>query len=149
VKRARLVAALLVAVVALAGCVGMARTTPAYRGKASHTAGAAVSALQTALLSVQLSAKGNMLGKYLQTVLSQAEDDFSSVQQTFDSIQPPNTAEADRLRSRLDDMLAKGSDTLSELRILSRRADVKGMVQTAEDIPPLVDKLTKFQEATA
>jgi hypothetical protein len=33
-----------------------------------------------------------MLGPYLNVVLTQAESDFNSVQQTFDSIQPPDTA---------------------------------------------------------
>jgi chromosome segregation ATPase len=132
---------------ALGGCVGHARTTPAYRGKASLTADAAISALQTAKLTVDISAKGNMLGRYGETVLSQAEDDFGSVQAQFDSIQPPNTKEADDLRSRLDDLLSQGSDMLSQLRILSRRAEEKEMEKTAESIPGLVDKLDKFSQA--
>jgi hypothetical protein len=79
----------------LAGCVGHARTTGAYRGKAHLSAAAAESALQTAKLAVDSSASDNLLDAYLETVLGQAEDDFGSVQQQFDSIQPPNTAEAD------------------------------------------------------
>jgi hypothetical protein len=148
----RIAASVLAVACTVTGCVGHARTTDAYRGKASHSAEEAASALQTALLSVQLSAKGNMLDAYLETVLSQAEDDFSSIEQQFDSIQPPNTDAADQLQSRLDDLLTKGSDTLSQLRILARRDDQAEMVKTAGDIPALVTKFTKFtkfQQATA
>jgi hypothetical protein len=148
-RRAAAGLVVIIAAVALSGCVGHARTTGAYRGKATHTADAATSALQTALLAVQTSAKGNLLDPYLETVLSQAEDDFSSVEQQFDSIQPPNTAEADRLRDRLDTLLTQGADTISQLRILSRRDDQAEMVQTAADIPAIVDKLNAFAEATS
>lgn len=134
---------------ALTGCVGHARTTGAYRGKAHLSAQAAASALQTARLAVQSSAKGNLLDTYLETVLSQSEDDFGSVQQQFDSIQPPNTSEADRLRDRLDTLLTRGSSTLSDLRIAARR-DLQGeMVKTAQDIPPLVAKLNTFAQETS
>jgi hypothetical protein len=147
--RRRAAVLLLAGSMMLGGCVGHARTTGAYRGKASHSAEEAASALQTALLAVQTSAKGNLLDAYLEIVLSQAEDDFSSIEQQFDSIQPPNTAEADKLRSRLDDLFTKGSNTLSELRILSRRDDQEEMEKTARDIPALADKLDRFAEATA
>jgi hypothetical protein len=148
-RRVRHVVVIGVTVALLAGCVGNARTTGAYRGKASHTAGAAISALQTAALAVDTSKKGNILGLYLKTVLSQAEKDFGSVQQQFDSIEPPNTKQADDLRDRLDKLLTSGSDTLSQLRIDARRADQTELEKTAEDIAPLVEKLTEFEQATA
>lgn len=135
-------------VVVLAACVGPAPTSEDYLGKARHSAKAAVSALQTALLAVEANRKGNMLATYLDTVISQAEDDFSSVQQQFDSIQPPHADESDRARSTLDDMLVKGSDTLSQLRILERRDQSGQLVKTAADIPPLVQKLNEFAQAT-
>jgi hypothetical protein len=135
--------------VILSGCVGNASTTAAYRGKANLSAQAATSALQTALLAVQTSAKGNLLHTVLEVTLSQAEDDFSSVQQQFDSIQPPNSAQADRLRNRLDDLLTRGASTLSDLRIAARRDEQALMVHTAKDIPPLVTKLDAVAQATS
>jgi hypothetical protein len=135
--------------VTLAGCVGNARTTGAYRGKAHRSAQAAASALQTALLAVRTSAKGNLLDSYLETVLSQSEDDFSSVEQQFDSIQPPNTATADDLRDRLDTLLSKGSSTLADLRIAARRDQQAEMIRTSQVIPPLVVKLNAYAQATS
>jgi hypothetical protein len=141
-----LAAALLVS---LAGCVGNAATTPAYRGKAHLSAEAAVSAMQTAKLAVDSSAKGNLFDNYLEVVLSQAEDDLGSVQQQFDSIQPPNSIEADRLRQRLDAMLTRGAGLLADLRIAARRDEQAEMIATAADIAPLADQLDAFAEATA
>jgi hypothetical protein len=134
---------------ALTGCVGNAQTTGAYRGKAHLSAEAAVSALQTAKLAVDSSAKGNLFDGYLEIVLSQAEDDLGSVQQQFDSIQPPNSAEADRLRDRLDTLLSRGASVLADLRIAARRDEQSTMIETAADIPMLADKLDAFAEATA
>jgi hypothetical protein len=146
---ARVIAASIALTATLSGCVGNARTTDAYRGKASHSAQEAASALQTALLTVQISANGDMLDNYLQTVLSQSEDDFGSIEQQFDSIQPPNTDAADQLRSKLDNLFTKGSDALSQLRILARRDDQAQMVKAAHAIPALVTKFTAFQQATS
>jgi hypothetical protein len=131
------------------GCVGNAATTPAYRGKASHSAKAAASALQTALLAVQLEKKGKMLGGYLDVVMSRAEDDFSSVQQQFDSIQPPNSDEADQIRDQLDKLFTSGTQILSQLRILERRDDKIALTKVATGIPGLVGKLNKLAEDTA
>jgi hypothetical protein len=133
----------------LSACVGNAATTDAYRGKAHLSAKAASSALETALLAVQTSAKGNLLDSYLEVTLSQAEDDFGSVQQQFDSIQPPNTAEADRIHTRLDTLLTKGASTLSDLRIAARRDQQDLMIKTSQDIPPLVEKFDAFTQATS
>jgi hypothetical protein len=146
-RRPRSAAGLLLALV-LTACVGPAQTSEDYLGKARHSAKAAASALQTALLAVQTNRKGNMLATYLDMVISQAEDDFSSVQQQFDSIQPPHADESDRARDALDAILVKGSDTLSQLRILERRDQSKQLIEIARDIPPLVEKLNRFAQAT-
>jgi hypothetical protein len=114
---------LLVAGLALTGCVGPARTTHTYESKAVRAANDSLSALQTALLCVRTSQRGRLTQPYLETVLSRSEDSFTSVQNTFDSIEPPDTARADRLRGALDQLLSDGSDGLAQLRILARRHD--------------------------
>jgi hypothetical protein len=148
-KPLRLLAALALVAAFATGCVGNAATTGAYRGKASHSAKAAVSALQTALLAVQLEKKGKMLGGYLDVVMSRAEDDFSSVQQQFDSIQPPNSDEADRIRDQLDKLFTSGTQILSQLRILERRDDKIALTKVATGIPGLVGKLNTLAQETA
>jgi hypothetical protein len=143
---ARLIATLAV-VGAVSGCVGPATTSADYGEKAAHSADEAASALQTALFAARLSGDGKMLDNYLEVTLRRAEDDFGSIQQQFDSIQPPDTPTADGLRDRLDTLLTKGSSAVSELRISSRRDDQAAMLRAAASIPPIVQKLTKFAEA--
>jgi hypothetical protein len=127
-------------------CVGPARTTSTYQGKAGHTAQAALSQLQTALLAVTASNRGNMLHAYLLVALSQAEDNFSSIQATFDSIQPPQSEVADQVRDKLDKILSDGSDGLAQLRIAARRNDTATVTATAKDLTQTADQLSAFSE---
>jgi hypothetical protein len=136
-----------VAALALSGCVGPAGTTQIYEGKAVRAANDSLSALQTALLTVQTSERGRLTQAYLETVLSKAEDAFSSVQNTFDSIQPPDTARADQLRDGLDKLLSDGADGLAQLRILARRQDAARLGTEAHTLATTADGLDKFAQA--
>ncbi|PZS24712.1 MAG: hypothetical protein DLM58_24000 [Pseudonocardiales bacterium] len=146
--RPRLRAAILalLAVLALSGCVGPARTTHTYESKAVRTANDSLSELQTALLSVNTSLHGRLMHAYLETVLSESEDAFSSIQNTFDSIQPPNTPRADQLRASLDTLLSDGSDGLAQLRILARRQDTAGLAAQAHKLTATAAGLAKFAQ---
>jgi len=147
-RRASAAAGLLGSVLVLTACVGPAPTTSAYRVRASHSASTAESALETALLAVRTSQKGNLLGNYLEVLLSNAEDAVGSAQQQFDSIQPPDAKQDDDLRSKLDQLLSQASDTVSQLRIAARRDDQAAMAKNAADIPGLAKKLDDFSKAT-
>src|SRR3954451_21262855 len=98
--RCAVLAAAAVAVsVTASGCVGPATTVAAYRGKAVHAADAAQSAVQTAVFTAKGMLGDRILGAYGEVVLSTAEQDLSSVQQSFDSIQPPDDVASDKLRN--------------------------------------------------
>jgi len=142
----RLTAAIIAVVCALSltGCVGPAKTTHTYESKAVRTANDSLSALQTALLSVHAAVRGRMMQTYLETVLSESEDAFSSIQSTFDSIQPPNTARADHLRDSLDKLLSDGSDGIAQLRILARRQDTKRLVEETHQLTATAASLDTF-----
>lgn len=133
-----------VVVLALSGCVGPARTTATYEDKAVRTANDSLSELQTALLSVQSSLHGRLMQAYLEAVLSESEDAFSSVQSTFDSIQPPDTDRADKLRDGLDKLLSDGSAGMAQLRILARRHDRARLAAEARTLGATADGLDTF-----
>src|SRR3954465_8271548 len=114
--RCAVLAAAVVAVsITASGCVGPATTDAAYRGKAVHAADAAQSAVQTAVLTTNGLLGGRILGAYGEVVLSTAEEELSSGQQAFDSIQPPDDAVSDKLRDTLDPMLSSASSDLTDL----------------------------------
>ena len=141
---ARACAAAALAAALVSGCVGPATTEDAYRGKALHAAHDAVSQLQTARLTVQTMLAGRLQHLYTETVLSDTEDSLSSVQQSFDSIQPPNTEVADKLRSDLDDLLSAGNDSLGDLRIAARRHDDATLRSVTHDVDSTIAKLDKY-----
>jgi hypothetical protein len=130
--------------VLLAGCVGPATTVAAYEGKAIHAAQAAQSEVQTARLAAEQRLAGRLQQAYLETMLSDSEDAMSSVQDSFDSIQPPNNSAVDNLRDELDPLLSDASDALSQLRIEGRREDRAQMAKIASSLSKLADKLDKF-----
>lgn len=134
------------AILGLTACVAPASGTSDYQGKAGHTAAAALSQLETARLAVETASRGSMLHTTLEVMLSQAEDGFNSVQATFDSIQPPDTAEADKVRDKLDAILSDGSDGLAQLRIAARRSDTATMDLTSHDLGRVSQQLQDFSD---
>jgi hypothetical protein len=138
-----------VAAIALTACVGPARTTSVYTDKAHKTAQDALSQLETARLAVETSARGSLQDAYLQTVLTDAEDAISSIQNTFDSIQPPDTSASDALRDELDELLGEASDGMATLRIAARRGDTDSLTATAKDLESTAKQLQEFSEKTA
>ena len=144
---ARSVPALLLGLlVASTACVGPAPTTSVYRGKAGHTAEDALSQLETARLAVETAQRGKLLHASLEVLLSEAEDSFSSIQATFDSIQPPASPEADRIRDKLDQILSDGSDGLAQLRIAVRRSDSAELNSTSADLGKVSQALQDFSD---
>jgi hypothetical protein len=141
-----IVASAVALVMLLAGCVGPATTVSAYTGKALHAAQAAESEVQTVRLAVDQNLKGKLQQAYLETMLSDSEDAMSSVENSFDSIQPPDNAVADKLRDDLDKLLSDSSDTLSQLRIEARRQDADQMAQLLSSLKPLAAKLDDFSK---
>lgn len=135
---------LLAAALAVAGCVAPAPTAGAYRSKAARTASAALSEVETARLAVAANRAGRMPRAYLEVLVSGAEEAFGSVQQTFDSVQPPDDPAADAVRDALDKLLADGADGLGALRIATRRADHSAMDKAAADLATVANGLSTF-----
>ena len=131
-------------VLALAGCVGPAPTSHEYEGKAAHTAGEALAQVETARLAVE-HFKG-VPSTYLETVLVDSEQSFDSIQNTFDSIQPPADPAADQLRSQLDKLLSDGADGMAQLRILARRNDAAALASTAQNLGQTAAGLDRFHQ---
>ena len=145
--RAAVVSAVL-ATTSLTACVGPATTNDAYRGKALHAAHAAVSELESSRLAVDTMLAGRLQHLYTETMLSASEDALSSVQQSFDSIQPPESRVADDLRASLDQLLSDANDSVRELRIAARRHDDATLRSVVGDIGKTIDELNTYLEHT-
>jgi hypothetical protein len=127
----------------LSGCVAPAFSLGSFEGKAGSAAQSMLSTVETALAAVSLSRAGKTFAPYVSEVLHYAEEDASSIQGSFDSIQPPGDA-AETLRSRLDDLLSSAVSTLSELRIAARGGKLSALRQIAQPLNDLAQKLDRF-----
>jgi hypothetical protein len=127
-------------------CVAPARSFGAYEGKATTTAQDALSAVETVRLAVVAAAKKDAFGPYLSIVISDAEDTATSVQGTFDSVQPPDPR-SDRLRQDLDDRLQDAISVLSDLRIAIRRGETRALSSRMDDLTKAANLLRQFHEA--
>lgn len=109
---------------ALAACVqpvGPARKFDSYEHKAKHTAETAPSAVQTGRLGAQTAKRDDTFAPYLAVLVSNAEDEASSAQTTFDSVQPPND-KSDNLRGGAHHRRLRGSRVSG--RVSPRRGDL-------------------------
>ena len=143
---AALLAALALTSPALASCVAPAPTTSAYEGKAVRTASDALSQVETARMAVRAAAGGRMTRAYLEVVLTDAEDAFGSIQNTFDSVQPPDDPVADRLRDSLDSLLSGGADALGQVRIAARRNDTATAAGATASLGRVAEGLDRFTQ---
>ena len=140
----RLAATLMLAVIVVAGCVGPATTTAAYRGKAVHASEAALSAVATTTLATRTLLRGNLFESYAEVLIVESEDALASIQGQFDSIQPPDDTVSDKLRSTLDAVLASGSGYVAAVRIAVRRGHLDKLPDLAKSLDAVAKKLQAF-----
>ena len=129
----------------LGGCVGPARTTDDYTRKASTSVEDVHSAVETARLGVDAVARDRTTGPYASVLLGQAEKQASSVQSTFDSVQPPNH-DADRLRDEVDSVLTEAVSVLGDVRIAARRGDNDGITAQGPALADISKRLSDLED---
>jgi hypothetical protein len=125
--------------------VGPARTFAAYEGKAVTTAEAALSAVETVKTGAETAQADKGFGPYLTVLASGQEDELSSVDGTFASIQPPDER-SDRLRSELEELLADALDHVASVRIAMRRGQFDGVEPMIGELASDSDALQRFVE---
>lgn len=123
--------------------VGPARTYSKYQGKAVTTARSARSAVETTRLVANAATAGDAFGSYVSVLSSEQEEKASTLQATFDSIQPPDKR-ADGLREQLDQLLASITDHLAQVRIAARRGHLGDLAKVAKPLAQDVSDLDRF-----
>lgn len=139
------VAAVVVGLSAVTACAGPSRTEDDYRHKVANTAETMSGIVGTVQVALKASSRDRVPAPYLSVTLAEADDDASAVVDTFDSVQPPDSA-SDELRSKLDDVLQQTVSTLDDLRIAVRRGHLDELPKLAQPLTGLSDKLEKLQE---
>lgn len=141
-------AAAAAALAVLAGCASPTHGTGDYRLQLANTAEALESSAQTVVMAAKLAVDRHAFGTYVADVISQAEDDASSVQQTFDSRQPTSQA-ADQLRQNADKTFEQVVSAITDARVAARAGDDKSLAQSAGQLRALMKDLHKLQQVGA
>jgi hypothetical protein len=128
----------------LAACVGPATTAASYRGKALRAANDALSQAETVALTTRELLAGRVLVRYADVVFSTSENSLTSIQGSFDSIQPPNNDNSDKQRDALDQALTAAASAAADIRIASRRDDTAQLSTTAQTLDQAIAGLNSF-----
>jgi hypothetical protein len=113
-------AASLLAAMVVSACAGPAVGTGAYRRSADRALTAMSGTLASADLATRLDQDGRMFYTVTADAVTNAEDDASSIAQSFTTRQPPSTADA-QLGSRVSEALDAASGALRDLRVAVRQ----------------------------
>ena len=130
---------------AASGCVGPSRTAADYREKAANAAESMRSAVETARLAVTADAHGSSTARYTSLVLSESEDDASSIALSFEVVQPPDEASI-ALREQVTTVFEAVTSTLSELRIAARAGRHAELPHLAANLDELSASLLELTE---
>ena len=129
----------------LAACAGPTTGPHDYRLKLANTAEALESTARTVIMAGDLLDDGRAFQPYVANVISDAEDDATSVQETFDSRQPPDTA-SDRLRQHADKTIEDVVSAISDARIAVRARALPDLTDALDQLRHLLSDLQKLQE---
>ena len=132
----------------LVGCATPSPTYPDYRAKVSTTAKAMTGIISSAQLGARSWQRGQVLDTYADVVVSHAEQDAGSVQNTLDSRQPPNKG-AIELKERIDPALQDATSALTDLRIALRRGDRAGVSKALDDLDQPMKRLQAIEQQTS
>jgi len=128
-----------VVVAALWYVVAPPRGVDGYRERASSTAEALRSQVQTARIWLRTVARDDTLLTSASVGLWEAEEDASAVASGFEGYDPPRGA--DELRADLSGLADETTSALGDLRIAAHRGDWGTLPRLAEPLPRLADRL--------
>ncbi|NUR85653.1 MAG: hypothetical protein HOY71_16365 [Nonomuraea sp.] len=130
----RRAAALLLLLVAVAGCVSPAWDDHDYALKAQASAESVSSTVQVVRVAVRDSRR--LTRPYLKTVLTEAAAELDAVADQFGGVQPPSER-SDQVRDRLLDRIQRAEDVVDDLLIQVRRNGIEDPARAARELEAL------------
>ncbi len=134
--------------VASVGCVGPARTDAQYLADIANTATSAVSAVESARLTIAAVVQDMATGPYVSRRLTEDEHRLQSTIVAFSSVQPPSE-EMDQLRSEVLATLQRASAVVSELRIAAYSGRHHRLADIGRPLPELSERLARYERIGA
>jgi hypothetical protein len=139
------IAAPLLLVVAISGCVTPARDDPQYRAKALAAVKAASSEVATAQMATGQRLRHRAFGTYADEVVTGDENALGSISAAFTAVQPPSHA-ADSIQDAVTGALSDAEDAVTQARVAIRRSDPAGMAAALHELGSVADDLSALQD---
>ena len=118
-------------------------TFPVYEAKAVVSVEQASSAVQTVRVAASQALADRNFAPYLSETMHDAEEDVTTAEGHFSSIQPPD-ARSEALRSQAKELLTRASDAVERARIAMRASDAAALSRLSPTLADLVSALNAF-----
>jgi outer membrane murein-binding lipoprotein Lpp len=132
-------AAAVVAMVLLTGCVSPALGNGSYRGKGQAAVQAALSEVETASLVVEQMRRDRIPKAYADETVSASEQAMGSIVDSFGSVQPPPAS--DQVHDEVSGLLDEADSAVSAARIATRRVDRAQLGELQERLHQIAERL--------
>lgn len=131
--------------VTLAGCAAPTLSYSTYRYEVAQTARQVNSAIASARVATMLDLQGKMTLSVTETVVSNAESDADSAQETLETRQPPDNRSI-RLHERASTTISDAVDEVRALRIAVRAGNTGNMRSLLKSLHTQHGKLRQLQK---
>jgi hypothetical protein len=125
---------------ALVACLGPARTSDVYAGKAENSIETARSGVETTLAAIDVAVGRGAFAPFVAITIQDADAAVAGAESGFASIQPPDQA-SDELRQRVLPVLSEAADVVGRARIAARRVDVSALAGLRGELDEASGKL--------
>ena len=142
----RALPAVLLAVLALAGCVTTAVDSGAYLENGKAALDSTISATASAQLAVQARLSGNAPRTFTDVVVTESEVSIAPIESSFGGVDPPNPSD-DALRDAVLDAVGTAGDALSDARLAIRRDDMTALAEAGSDLEKAQTALKSLRES--
>lgn len=144
VDRSLVVVTAMAIATSISGCVGPARSEADYLAGVSNTGKSAISAAESAQLTIEAVVAGKAAAPYVSRRLSEDEQRLQSAITAFSSVQPPTEA-MDRLRSEVLTTMNRAASVLGRLRIAAYRNENERLADIARPLADLSSQFGRFE----
>jgi hypothetical protein len=138
--------AVMLAVLALTGCVTTAVNSGAYVENGKAALDSTISATASAQLALQARLSGDAPRTFTDVVVTESEQSIAPIESSFGGVDPPTPSD-DALRDAVLDAVGTAGDALSDARVAIRRDDMTALTEAGADLQAAQTALQSLRES--
>jgi len=138
--------AVLLAVLALTGCVTTAVDSGAFTENGKAALDSTISATASAQLAVQARLSGDAPRTFTDVVVTESEGSIAPIESSFGGVDPPTPSD-DALRDAVLDAVGTAGNAISDARVAIRRDDMTALTKASSDLQAAQTALQSLRES--